>query len=166
MEAKLFLCFSNKPFILFLFFALFFFPRLHPWHMEVPRLGVESELQPPAYTIATATPDLGHVCNLHHSPRRCCILTPLSEARDRTHNLMVPSWIHFRCAMTGTPSLSFYICPTSYLAGPSSCFFLCLIPQLFSARAVLLNLSLISLSICSELLTIQYTEQGLAARCM
>ena len=30
----------------------------HPWHMEVPRLGAESELQLPAYTIATATPDL------------------------------------------------------------------------------------------------------------
>ena len=27
-------------------------------HMEVPRLGVESELQPPAYTTATATRDL------------------------------------------------------------------------------------------------------------
>ena len=29
----------------------------HPQHMEVPRLGVESELQLPAYTTATATPD-------------------------------------------------------------------------------------------------------------
>ena len=29
-----------------------------PWHMEVPRLGVESELQPLAYTTATAMPDL------------------------------------------------------------------------------------------------------------
>ena len=35
--------------------------------MEVPRLGVESELQLPAYTIATATPDLSHVFDLHHS---------------------------------------------------------------------------------------------------
>ena len=35
--------------------------------MEVPRLGVESELQLPAYTTATATPDPSHVCNLHHS---------------------------------------------------------------------------------------------------
>ena len=31
--------------------------RLHLWHMEVPRLGVESELQLPAYTTATATRD-------------------------------------------------------------------------------------------------------------
>ena len=36
--------------------CLFFFlgPRL--WHMEVPRLGVKSELQLLAYTTSTATP--------------------------------------------------------------------------------------------------------------
>ena len=38
--------------------------------MEVLRLGVESKLQPPAYTAATATWDLSHVCNLHHSNGR------------------------------------------------------------------------------------------------
>ena len=31
------------------------------------------------------------------------ILNPLSEARDRTHNLMVPSQIINHCATTGTP---------------------------------------------------------------
>ena len=35
--------------------------------MEVPRLGVESELQPLAYATATATWYLSHICNLHHS---------------------------------------------------------------------------------------------------
>ena len=39
----------------------------HLWHMEVPRLGVESELQLPAYTAATATSDLSCVCDLHHT---------------------------------------------------------------------------------------------------
>ena len=33
--------------------------------MEVPRLGVESELQLPAYTTATAIQDLSHIRNLH-----------------------------------------------------------------------------------------------------
>ena len=33
----------------------------HPRHMEVPRLGVESEQQLQAYTTATATPDLSNV---------------------------------------------------------------------------------------------------------
>ena len=43
-------------FFFFLFFFFFVFLRLHPRHMEAPRLGVESELQLPAYTTATATP--------------------------------------------------------------------------------------------------------------
>ena len=38
-------------FFLFLFF-LFVFLGSHLWHMEVPRLGVESELQLPSYTAA------------------------------------------------------------------------------------------------------------------
>ena len=37
------------------FFMVFL--ELHPWHMEIIRLGIESELQLPAYTTATATPD-------------------------------------------------------------------------------------------------------------
>ena len=35
--------------------------------MEVARLGVESELQLPAYTTATALQGPSHVCNLHHT---------------------------------------------------------------------------------------------------
>ena len=31
------------------------------------------------------------------------VLNPLSKARDRTWNLLVPGWIHFRCTMTGIP---------------------------------------------------------------
>ena len=41
----------------------------HLSHMEVLRLGVESELQLLAYTIASAMPDLSHDCDLHHSSR-------------------------------------------------------------------------------------------------
>ena len=52
--------------------------------MEVPRLGVRSELQLLAYTTATATPDPSFVCNLHHSSWQHQILNPLSEARDGT----------------------------------------------------------------------------------
>ena len=51
---------------------------------------------------ATATPD--------QSSQQHRILNPLSEARDQTHNLMVPSQIRFRCAMTGTPSLTVFHC--------------------------------------------------------
>ena len=55
--------------------------------------GVQSELLPPAYARATATPDPSRVCDLHHSSWQRQILHPLSEARDQTRNLMVPSRI-------------------------------------------------------------------------
>ena len=95
---------------LFSFFLFFLFCFLGPHlrHMEVPRLEVELELLPPAYTTATATPDPSHVCELHHSSRQHRILNPLSGARDRTFNLTVPSWIHFRCITTGTPIVLFF----------------------------------------------------------
>ena len=78
--------------------------------MEFPRLRVKSELQLLAYTAAAAMPDPSHVCDLYHScSRQHWILNPLNEARDQTHNLLVPSQIHFHCATVGTPPLSF--CP-------------------------------------------------------
>ena len=66
--------------VFFWFFLPFFF--LGPHHMEVPRLGIESELQLPAYTTATAMWDLSHVCDLHHSSQKCQILNPVTGARD------------------------------------------------------------------------------------
>ena len=38
-------------------YFFFFFLGLNPLHVELPRLGVESELQLPAYNTATATRD-------------------------------------------------------------------------------------------------------------
>ena len=61
--------------------------------MEVPRLGVEPELQLPA--TATATPDPSHVCDPHHSSWQHSIFNPLIEARDRTCVLMDASQIRF-----------------------------------------------------------------------
>ena len=43
------------------FFFFFVFLGLHLQHMDVPRTGVEWELQRPAYTIATVTRDLSPV---------------------------------------------------------------------------------------------------------
>ena len=63
-------------------FCLSIFLGSHPWHMEVPRLGVQSELQLPTYATATATRDLSLICNLHHSSCQHRILNPLKEARD------------------------------------------------------------------------------------
>ena len=52
------------PFCLFVCLFQFLGPHTH---MEVPRLRVKLELQLPAYSTATATPDLSRICDLHHS---------------------------------------------------------------------------------------------------
>ena len=82
-------------------FPSLFFLWLLLWHMEVLQLGVESQLQLPAY--ATATPDLSLALDLHHSSWQCQILNPMSEARDRTCILMDTNWVHYHWATTGTP---------------------------------------------------------------
>ena len=87
----------------FFFFLFLGGGGLHLQHMEVTRLGVQSELQLPAYTTATATQDPSHICDLHHSSGQRQILNPLIEARDQTLNLMVPSRIHLQRATMGTP---------------------------------------------------------------
>ena len=78
---------------LFLSFFLFCFLGPYLQHTDVPRLGVEADLQLPGYTTATATQDPSRVCDLHHSSRQHWMLNPLSKARDQTHNLTDTSWV-------------------------------------------------------------------------
>ena len=68
-------------------------------------LGVQSELQLPAYATATAMPDLSRICDLCHSSSQWQILDPLSGARDRTCILMDTSWVHFHQTTGRTPNL-------------------------------------------------------------
>ena len=63
------------------FLSFFFFFGLlgsHPKYMQVPSLGVESELELPTYATATAMWDR----SLQHSSEQHRILNTLSEARD------------------------------------------------------------------------------------
>ena len=76
----------------------------HPWHMEVPWLGVELELQLLAYTTATAMWNPSYICDLYHSSQQSQIPDPLHEARDQTQVLMDTSQIHFHYTTTGTPN--------------------------------------------------------------
>ena len=76
--------------------------------MEIPRLGVELELQLPAYTMATATQDPSSICDLHHSSQQRWIADPLREAWDRTCNLKDTNQIHFHCTTMGTPPWPFH----------------------------------------------------------
>ena len=75
--------------------------------MEVPRLGVELEMQLLAYATATAMPDPNYVCNLHRSSQQHQILNPLSQgssthrARDWTCVLKDARQICFHWDMMG-----------------------------------------------------------------
>ena len=104
-------CVVKKPFmwiISALYFLSFFLVFLGScsWHMEVPRLQVESELYPPA--TATVTADLSRICHLHRSSQQHQILNPLSRAGDRTCILMDASLVLYCCATTGTPSTLYF----------------------------------------------------------
>ena len=76
----------------FLFFLFFF------W------LFAFSGAAPAAYGGSQARGLIGATAaGLHHSSRQRRILNLLSEARGRSRNLKVPSWIRLHCATTGTP---------------------------------------------------------------
>ena len=82
-------------YFLFFIFICWSFLGLRLWHMEIPRLGIYSELQVPAYTTAHETRDLSCVCDLHHSSQQRLILHPWSKARDHTLILMATSWLRY-----------------------------------------------------------------------
>ena len=65
--------------------------------MDIPRLGVQSELQPPQHQIQAMSVTYTTALQQHQ------ILNPLNKTRDQTHNHMVPSWIRFCGATMGTP---------------------------------------------------------------
>ena len=81
-------------------YLVFCRPHLPP--MDVPMLGVESELQLLAYTTATAMRNLSCICDLHHSSQQYHIINPHSKARDWTSFLMDASQIRFHWATKGT----------------------------------------------------------------
>ena len=100
-------CEKNMKFILLCWNQIFFFfsiLRAQLWHMEVSKLGDESELQLLAFTIATATPDPSHVSDLHWNLWQCQILY---WARPRIKPSS--SWIlieFLTCSATiGTPEI-------------------------------------------------------------
>ena len=92
-----------------LFFFFFFF-GLHLQHMEVPGLGVKSELQLLAYTTATAMWNLTHICNLYCSLQQRQILK-LSTGTEQASSCILVGFLT-SLATVGTPtgvSLSFFL---------------------------------------------------------
>ena len=59
----------NFIYLFFIYLFILLFQGRISSILEVPRLGVEFQLQLPAYTTATAMWDLSRVCDLHYSSR-------------------------------------------------------------------------------------------------
>jgi len=78
--------------------------------MEVPRLGVKLELQLPAYTTATITWDLSHICDVCHSSWQNWILNPLIETMDQIIIFMDTSQFRYCWATTRTAFFFFQGC--------------------------------------------------------
>ena len=78
---------SLFPWALFIC-GCFCFLGLYLWHIAVPRLGVEFELQLLACAASTAMRDLSCFCDLHHSSWQHWILNPLNEAHISWHICM------------------------------------------------------------------------------
>ena len=74
--------------------------------MEVPRLGVQLELQLPGNATATATQDPRG--DLYYSSWQSRILNLLSEAKDWTCNLKVPRQICFAVSWWELQKMSFF----------------------------------------------------------
>ena len=55
---------------------------LYLWLMEVPGLGIKSELKLLTYATATAMLDMSPIGDLHWSLQQYHFLNPLSKARD------------------------------------------------------------------------------------
>ena len=68
--------------------------------MQVPRLGAELKLQ--LLTYATATWNLSHICDLHHSYGNTTSFNPVSRARDQTQILMDTSRVCYHWVTEGT----------------------------------------------------------------
>ena len=83
-------------------FSPFLGPHLQ--HMEVSRLAVQRELRLLTYATATAISNpIQASAATYTTAHQRQILNPLSKARDRTYNLVVPSQIRFCYATMGTP---------------------------------------------------------------
>ena len=97
-------------FCFLVFFGSFVILGLYLRHMEIPKLGIELELQLPAYTTGTAARDLSQFCNLHHSSQQCRILSLLIKDRNWT---LATSWLLIgfinHWATMGTPHSDFLL---------------------------------------------------------
>ena len=89
------LCFLLFVFVLFVLVFL----GLHPWHMEVPRLGVTSELQLLVYTTATAMWDPSRTYTTARSDAGSLIHGARPGVKPPSSRILVrlPPWFTLPC---------------------------------------------------------------------
>ena len=92
---------------LFFFFFFLFLLRATLVAYGSSKARVWIRAMAPAYATETTTTDPSCVYDVHHSLWQHQILNPLSEARDKTRNLMDSCWVCFHWATMGTPLWSF-----------------------------------------------------------
>ena len=85
--------------------------------MEVPRLGVELELQLPATATAMATWDPSYI---YHSSQQRQILNPLRGARDQTRILVDTDQVRLPLSHNGNSKRSIFLSYLSPLRAASS----------------------------------------------
>ena len=102
------------------FCCLFLGPQVG--HLEFPRLGVQLELQLPAYTTATVMPELNHICDLYHSSRQRWIFNPQSRAWIQPESSWIPvrflstePWWKLLCCFLVNQSVVLYMATASKL---------------------------------------------------
>ena len=106
LSAKLHQVKIRRQLMFFVVAFAFCFLGLHLRHMEVPRLGVESEFQLPATATAMQNPSL--ICDPHHSSQQRWILDPLIKAGDRSCILMDTTLIHYHWTTHNKSSLDVF----------------------------------------------------------
>ena len=115
-------------FCTFFFFFLFVFLGPNPWHMEVSRLGIESEPLPLSFTTGTAMPEPSHICDLHCSLQQCQIFYLTEQGHESNplgHNWnssSVSFWKYTIHEHTGKEIFPFYfIIWKCHILGVFSC---------------------------------------------
>ena len=96
---------KSSHFLSFSFFIFLLFraaPTVYRGSQARGLIGATAASLHHSHSHARSEPDPSCVHDIHHSSLQRQILNPLNEARDQTCNLMLPSWIRFRCATMGT----------------------------------------------------------------
>ena len=98
------LWFTKTAYVSFSFCPPFFFLLFRSTPATYRGSQARDPIRATAAGLCHSHSNAGSELHLWPTPQQCQILKPLSEARDRTCNLMVPSKIRFHWATMGTPA--------------------------------------------------------------